>query len=164
MTPRRYRDRFEMTVDVQTTPETLFAYADDHERLASHMMRSSMMMAGSRMTVQIDEQEGRAKGSVIRMFGQMLGLQLSLEEVVTERVTPERKVWETIGKPQLYVIGGYRMGFAIAGAPSGARFTIFIDYDPPSGFLAWLRGIFGSIYARWCVTNMAKGVASYFNG
>jgi hypothetical protein len=150
-------------MEVQASPEALFVYADDHEQLASHMMRSSMMMAGSRMIVNLDDQEGRAPGSVIRMAGRMLGLPLSLEEVVTERTPPERKVWETAGTPQLYVIGGYRMGFFIVEAPRGARLTVFIDYDPPSGFLAWFRGMLGSVYAKWCVTNMAKGVASHFN-
>jgi hypothetical protein len=126
-----YRHHFAKTVAVGATPEALFAYVDDHERLASHMMRSSMMMAGNRMELSFDDKQGRAVGAVIRMSGRMLGLHLDLEEVVTERIVPERKAWETICTPRLYVIGHYRMGFSMSPQDGGSAFTVFIDYDRP---------------------------------
>ena len=46
------------------------------------------------------------------MNGRILGLKLSLDEVVTERDPPARKVWETVGVPRLLVIGPYRMGLS----------------------------------------------------
>jgi hypothetical protein len=150
-------------VAVGATPEALFAYLDDHERLASHMMRSSMMMAGNRMELSFDDKQGRAVGAVIRMSGRMLGLHLDLEEVVTERIVPERKAWETICTPRLYVIGHYRMGFSMSPQDGGSAFTVFIDYDRPQGPWGWLGRLFGGFYARWCVASMVDGVAGHFS-
>lgn len=44
---------------------------------------------------------GRAQavGSHVIMTGRMLGVDLSLEEVVRDREPPRRKEWETIGHP-----------------------------------------------------------------
>lgn len=47
----------------------------------------------------------------IRLTGRAFGVQLSVEEVVFERVPPKRKAWVTTGQPNLLVIGHYRMGF-----------------------------------------------------
>jgi hypothetical protein len=161
-TLQSYHRHFAKTVEVNAAPDALFAYVDDHERLASHMMRSSMMMAGSRMTISLDDKQGRTVGAVIRMSGSMLGLNLQLEEAVTERIVPERKAWETIGTPRLYVIGHYRMGFSMVPHKGHAALTVFIDYDHPQGAWAWLGWLFGAIYARWCVASMADGVAAHF--
>jgi hypothetical protein len=161
-TLRSYHRHFAKTVEVNTASGALFAYVDDHERLASHMMRSTMMMAGSRMTINLDDKQGRMVGAVIRMSGRMLGLGLELEEVVTDRIVPERKAWETIGSPRLYVSGHYRMGFSIAPREGHAVLTVFIDYDHPQGAWAWLGWLFGAIYARWCVASMADGVSAHF--
>lgn len=162
MTFRAYRHHFARTAAVAATPDELFAYVDDHEQLAAHMMRSSTMMAGSRMALQLDDKQGRAVGAVITMSGRMLGLDLSLEEVVTEREPPLRKIWETVGQPKLYVIGHYRMGFTIAQTDCRTMLTVFIDYNFPSGLLVWLGWLLGGFYARWCVVNMTDGVAEHF--
>ena len=68
------------------------------------------------MTLSLDEQAGRSLGSHIRLQGRVLGVQLSLEEVVTEHTPPTRKVWMTVGTPRLLVIGPYRMGFVLVPA------------------------------------------------
>lgn len=75
----------------------VFAYLDDPKALAAHMGESSKMMMGSRMSIDLDAGDGRMIGSKIRMQGSMMGIPLSLEEVITERQAPGRKVWETIG-------------------------------------------------------------------
>ena len=83
----------------------------------------------------------------------MMGFNLCLEEVVTERVPPRHKAWETVGNPTLLVIGNYRLGFDI----NSSDLRIFIDYDlPASSKLRWLGNLLGSIYAKWCVGQMAK--------
>ena len=43
------------------------AYLDDPKALAAHMGESSMMMAGSRMSINVDADGGRVVGSKIRM-------------------------------------------------------------------------------------------------
>lgn len=101
---------------------------------------------------------GRAQvvGSVIRVHGRVLGIRLSLVEVVIEREPPLRKAWETIGEPRLLVIGSYRMGFSLErGLCTRAR--VWIDYDRPSGIVArGLARLFGGLYARWCVQRMLR--------
>jgi hypothetical protein len=159
-----YAHSAEAVVTVATSADTLFDYLDDQEHLGSHMQKPSMMMMGGRMTYEFDEARGRAVGSVIRMGGSVLGIRLSVDEIVVEHTAPVRKVWETRGQPRILVIGAYRMGFEIS--PSGrlARLRVFIEYDHPASFvgqlLAW---VFGPLYARWCVSQMARDAERHFN-
>lgn len=142
-------------VDVPVEPATLFAELDDHTRLARHMEKPSLMTAGASMRIATDAQGGQAVGSVIRLTGQVLGLRLALEEVVTERVPPIRKTWETRGEPRLLVIGGYRMGFTITPREGGSHLVVFIDYRlPEHGMAHWLGKLFGKAYAAWCTRRM----------
>jgi hypothetical protein len=147
-------------VDVATAPERLFAALDDHKRLASHMEKPSLMTAGASMSITTDARHGQAVGSVISMSGQVLGVKLALDEVVTEREPPLKKTWETRGQPRLLVIGGYRMGFSIAPRAGGSHLTVFIDYSLPERGFAWLLGkLFGKAYAGWCTRRMAADAA-----
>ena len=96
------------------------------------------------------------------MDGKMPGMTLSLEEVVTERQAPFKKVWKTVDA-KLTVIGQYQVGFALS--PSGDRslLRVFIDYElPHQGFARWLGKLFGKTYARWCVEQMVNDAAAHF--
>lgn len=95
---------------VRAVPDHVFGYLDDHTRLSAHMSQGSWRMGWARMGLHMDEAEGRAVGSRLRLDGRVMGIRLWLEEEVTERTPPTRKVWETIGSPRLLVIGPYRMG------------------------------------------------------
>lgn len=91
----------------------------------------------------------------------VLGIPLSVEEVVIERSPPFRKVWNTIGRPQLVVIGAYRMGYKIT--PISSSLRVFIDYALPDGPISyWLDHLFGNIYARWCTQRMTNDAATHF--
>ena len=141
----------------------VFAFADDFTNLSSHMGKSSMMMMGSSMQYLFDGQRGQAVGSRVRMTGRMLGLDLSLEEIVRVREPPRRKEWETIGRPRLLVIGSYRMGFDIAPVREHAELRMFIDYNLPSSPLQRVLGyMLGGIYARWCIRSMVNAARSEF--
>ena len=107
--------------------ERVFAYLDDPKALAAHMGESSMMMMGSRMAIEVDADGGRAIGSKIRMHGRMMGISLSLEEVITERLVPAKKAWETIGTPNLLVMAHYRMGFELTRQGDSSLVRVFID-------------------------------------
>lgn len=149
---------------VRASADALFEYLDDHDRLSGHMSQSSWMMAGSRMTVVYDADRGRAVGSHIALKGRALGIALSVEEVVTERTPPIRKIWETLGTPKLLVIGPYRMGFEIEPADGVSALCIFIDYALPEGRLSgWLGRALGHVYARWCTDQMAENAARGFS-
>lgn len=127
------------------------------------MNKRSWMMAGSRMSVETDAQHGKAVGSKIRMSGSILGLTLALEESVIERSPPWRKVWETIGTPQLVVVGPYRMGVQIKPNGEDSELHVFIDYVlPTSGAGRLLGRAFGRSYARWCTEKMANDTRQHF--
>ena len=158
-----YNHTAEAIVEVNAGANALFDYLDDQAHLGSHMEKPSMMMMGGHMTYTFDEAKGRGVGSVIKMGGAMLGLRLSVEEVVIEHTPPHRKVWETRGHPHLLVIGAYRMGFEIGVARTGQSLRVFIDYN-------YLRSVVGRVlafffarmYARWCVSRMAGDAARRF--
>ena len=159
--PRHHRSE----VDVNAEAQILFAHLDDHRRLAGHMEKPSLMMAGATMEVATDALKGQAVGSVIRITGRVLGLKLAVDEVVTERVSPLRKTWETRGEPRLLVIGSYRMGFTIAALGDRSHLVVFIDYQLPlRGVARVLALLFGRSYAAWCTRRMTIDAASAFAG
>src|SRR5215475_983766 len=154
---------YETSAFVEAPAEQLFAELDDHERLSSHMSQSSWMLGGGRMRIEFDDGCGKRIGSRTRLSGKVFGLELSVEEIVTERNPPHRKSWETVGTPKLLVIGHYRMGFEIVSENSGSRLRVYIDYDlPESGPSRWLGDLLGRYYALWCTQRMVKDAAKHF--
>ena len=159
----RFSDHFEASALVAAPADRVFAYADDPARLSSHMSKSSWMMGGGRMETELDADHGQTVGSRIRLSGRVLGIQLSVEEIVTDRVPPHRKVWETTGSSRLLVIGHYRMGFEIASQENGSVLRVYIDYAPPEDAPArWLGLLFGRYYARWCIQQMVRDTVKQF--
>ena len=119
--------------------------------------------AGSVMTLEFDASKGRAVGAFIRLTGRVLGIPISVEEDVTERNPPFCKVWNTIGKPRLMVIGSYRMGYEITAKSPSSHLHVFIDYAMQDGlFSYWLGRLFGNTYARWCSQRMTNDAAIHF--
>lgn len=154
----------EANARVSAPPATVFARLDDQARLGGHMEKPSLMMGGGRMTYEFDAQKGRAVGSHIRMGGSAFGLKLSLDEVVTQHVPPERKAWRTVGQPKLIIVGAYEMGFDLTPVAGGAALKVWIDYDlPPSGLGRLLPGL-GDGYAQWCVDQMVADAVRAFGG
>lgn len=159
-----YAHSDETTLEVRAAPDRLFDHLDDQARLGSHMEKPSMMMMGGRMTYEFDEAKGRAVGSIIKMGGSFLGIQLLVEEVVTERDPPRRKVWETRDRPRILIIGAYRMGFEITPSGEHSKLRVFIEYDhPPSPIGRILGRAFARMYARWCVERMADDARLHFD-
>lgn len=116
------------------------------------------------MEIVLDQERGQNVGSRVRVAGRVFGLKLSVDEVVTERNPPFRKVWETTGTPKLLVIGPYRMGFEIVPQESGSVLRVFIDYAlPDRGLARWLGYLFGGSYTRWCTRRMVNDAAKHFS-
>jgi hypothetical protein len=153
----------ESSAVVPALPEYVFALIDDHERLSSHMNKPSWRMGGGSMTTTLDARRGQAVGSHILVSGRILGLKLSLDEVVTEREPPTRKRWETVGSPRLLVIGSYRMGFKVTLCGSGSLLRVVIDYALPSSWPErWVGRVFGAYYAQWCTQRMVDDAVRHF--
>ena len=116
------------------------------------------------MTYDFDEARGQAVGSHIKMGGEAFGISIFVDEVVTERVPPKRKVWRTVGTPRLFVIAWYEMGFELKPADGGAELRVWIDYELPStGVGRWLGSFPGRFYARWCVQQMVSDAVRHFS-
>ena len=161
MQPNTYHDQSEAII--KASQAEVFDYLDDQTRLAAHMEKRSMMMMGGRMTYEFDAAKGRAVGSVIQMGGSFLGLSLFVREVVTERMPPTRKRWETRGPQRMLVIDSYVMEFETRLIREGTVVRVFIDYQLPLGLLGrWLGQLFAPFYARWCVSRMVKDVSRHF--
>lgn len=147
---------------VSVSPQNLFAFVDNHANLSSHMGQSSLMMGGGNMVTEIDKGMGQKVGSHIRLKGKAFGLNIYLDEVVTQHEPPKLKSWETVSYPKLYVIGNYRMGFEITPQEKISRLVVFIDYELPRGAARLLGFLFGYMYAKWCVKQMIKSVRKNF--
>jgi len=153
----------ETSAPVPAPVDKVFAHVDDHTRLSSHMSRSSWMMGGGRMEIELDSGRGQTVGSRIRLAGKIFGMRLSVEEVVTERDPPHRKVWETTGSPRLLVIGRYRMGFEVTPRGNSALLRVYIDYALPESVPArWFGYLLGRYYARWCARQMVNDAVRHF--
>jgi hypothetical protein len=154
---------YETSAVVAASAARVFDHLDDHRRLSAHMTRPSWKMGGASMQIELDERAGRAVGSRIRLAGRIFGVQLSVEEVVTDRNPPICKTWETVGSPALLVMGAYRLGFTVTPGSTGSTVCIFIDYAlPERGLARFIGWIFGAIYARWCTHQMLRDVTAHF--
>lgn len=160
---RGHEARYSQSILLGGSAQEVFDFADDFRKLSAHMGKSSMMMVGSSMQFSFDEGGGQAVGSRVWMTGRILGLVLSLEEIVRVREPPRRKEWETIGRPRLLVIAGYRLGFDVAPVGEHAKLRLFIEYDLPASPVARMLGyMFGRTYAKWCIKSMIDAARSKF--
>lgn len=155
---------YENIVEVSASPAEIFSYADNFANFSSHMNKSSWMMAGSKMATETDEGNGQRVGSHIRMNGNILGINVHLDEVITLHESPLRKAWETVGDLNLLVVDHYKLGFEIEEVIDKSKLRVYIDYNLPQTYKTRLLGyLFGSMYAKWCVNQMVNGVSSHFN-
>ena len=153
-------DRHEETiVEVSAPIERVFEAFDEHARMSSHMSRRSWRMGGGKMDVTYDSGRFQRVGSHLILSGRVFGLHLYVDEVVVKRELPATKVWETVGAPRLLIIGSYRMGFELQTRESRTQVRVFLDYAPPQTRTRVLGWLFGRVYARWCVRQMANQAA-----
>jgi len=159
---RRFTFHHETHAELRTSVQVAFEYLDDFRKLSAHMEQPSAMMLGSRMQIFLDDGGGRAVGSRVSMTGSIMGLSLSLQEVVVERNPPLRKAWET-ENARLLVIGQYRLGFDLEPRDGACGLRVFIDYDWPRGPLPRLAArMLAKSYARWCTQRMLDDAAQHF--
>lgn len=120
-------------------------------------------MGGGKMETRVDEGKGQKVGSRIQMHGKIFGINLFLDEVITEHNPPIRKAWETVGNINLLVIDHYKLGFEIQPDDSTSKFKVYIDYNLPQSASTKILGfLLGDIYAKWCVNQMISGVQVHF--
>ena len=156
-------NHYETSGFVEAVASLVFAHLDDHKRLASHMSKPTWKMGGGMMKFEMDSDAGKRIGSHIKLIGRVFGVQLAVEEVVTEREPPHRKTWETVGVPKLLVIANYRLGFEVTPKSTGSALRVFIDYElPKNGIARGLGLLFGRYYAKWCTHTMLNDAVAHF--
>ncbi len=155
----KFSRHYQESILIQSSPDDLFSFVDNHKNFSSHMNKKSWMMGGGRMQTETDAGHGQSVGSHIRMQGKAFGLDIFLDEVITKHEVPKYKEWETVSEPKLVVIGEYRMGFTIEEQANQSSLKVYIDYDLPR-HNTWLGFFFGNLYAKWCVHQMVTGVSS----
>jgi hypothetical protein len=150
---------------VSASPAAVFESIDHPQRLSAHMARRSWQLAGTSMLIETDAGEGKTVGSHVRLSGRMLGIDLFVECVIVRRTPGVIKEWETVGTPRLLVIGPYRMGVRMAPHERGSKVIVSIDYALPDPFrYRIVATVLGPAYAKWCVRQMARDIASRFDG
>jgi hypothetical protein len=157
--PLRLQHRTEVLVNADA--QRLFEHLDDPRRLSAHMGKRSAMMAGGTMVLTMDAGGGRCVGSVYRLHGKVLGLELDVSSRLEEREPPLRKTWRTVGEPRLLVIGRYRMGFDITPLERGCRLAVFIEYAWAER-RPWLGRLLAKADAAWCTRRMAFDARAAF--
>jgi len=152
-----YDHTAEYSAVIQSPVDRVFDWLDDQTRLAQHMAQRSWKMGWGKMEIELDGRRGRALGAHIVLRGRVLGVDLSLDEVVTRYEPPLRKTWKTVGEPRLLVIGAYEMGFELVPLEATTRLRVTISYRlPTAGVALWLGRLFGKSYAAWCVRKMVE--------
>ncbi|AWC23703.1 hypothetical protein ASC75_08055 [Aminobacter sp. DSM 101952] len=161
----RYAKYAETNGLIEASPTAIYEFLDDQSNLSAHMRQSSGMMLGSSMDIHMEPDQARHVGSRFGFTGRILGIPLSVEEVVTGREPPISKTWETTAEPRLWVIGRYMMGFELAPtAEAGTILRVYIRYDlPAGGFTRLLGRVFGGIYAAWCTRQMVVDAQKHFD-
>lgn len=159
----KYDKHYEETALINSSASSIFAFADDHRNLSSHMNKSSWMMGGGKMETKVDVDKEKKIGSHITMTGDVFGFNLFLDEIITIHEPPYRKEWQTIGKINLLVIDHYALGFEIIPKATGSKLKVYINYNLPNSWKTqWLGFLFGRMYAKWCVRQMTHGVQEHF--
>lgn len=151
------------TIAIQAPPEKVFAQMDDFSKTGMHMSENSMMMMGSKLTLEQLSPNAVGLNAKYRWYGKMMGMNMDFTQVVTKWMPPKLKEWETIGDAQIIIMRWYRMGFEITPSENGTMVTISIAYEPPKGwFYRLLSFLFGGIYCNWCLNNMLNDTKKAF--
>lgn len=156
----QYEKHYQESIFIPASPEDIFDYVDDHSNFYSHVIKFTKLLGG-RMELQFDDGQGKSVSSHIRLFGNVLGKSLSLEEVVTKRERPSVKSWETVGTPNFLVVGKYQYTINIELKDKGSLLFVTFDFSPPEKS-GWLRRSISNVYAKICAREMAKMTRKYF--
>lgn len=142
-------------IQIRAPVEKVFAFMDDLAKTGMHMSERSMMMMGSKLKLEHTSGPEKGEGAVFRWSGKVAGLPVDFTEAVFRWKENEEKIWETVGSPQMIILGWYRMRLSTKPGGEGTSVSLEIEYAPPKGFFYRLLylGLAGW-YANWCLSKM----------
>ncbi len=140
---------------IHSTPEKVFQQMDDFSKTGMHMSESSMMMMGSKLTLEKLSDIATGVGASFRWHGKMMGMKMDFSETVTKWEQNKLKEWEIVGDAKIIIMSWYRMWFEISPAENGTLAKISISYLPPKEwYYKILSFFFANWYCKWCLNNM----------
>lgn len=144
-------------VDIHAPVSAVFSHVDDIRNTGWHMTESSMPLMGSKLNLEIISKKPTGLGATYRWYGKVMGLTMDFTETVTQWERNRARVWKTIGKPRIIIMGNYEMWFNLKPVGDKTRLTFGIAYDLPRSFFWKIVGLLlAAPYSRWCLRNMCR--------
>jgi hypothetical protein len=108
---------------------------DDFSKTGMHMSENSMMMMGSKLTLEPLSSQSNGVGAKYRWYGKLVGMTIDFSESVTKWEPNKLKEWETVGEAKIIIMSWYRMWFEIFPVSNGTNAKLSITYLPPPEWL-----------------------------
>jgi hypothetical protein len=136
-------------------PDRVFDVMDDLGVSGAHMTNSSMMMMGSKLSLEYLTPFHKGPGTKYRWKGKMMGLRMDFTMEVTKWIEGVEKVWETIGESMLIIYSGFQMTLKVYPESMGAKAELSISYNKPTSFIQKiLCFLLADWYCNWCLRKM----------
>jgi hypothetical protein len=119
------------SIIIHSTAEKIFAYMDDIANTGMHMTKSSMPMMGSKLELKQLSENAAGLNSKFRWFGKMMGFTMDFTIAVTKWIKDKEKVWETIEKAKMIILGWYQMRLVISPEGQNTKAELSIAYTNP---------------------------------
>ena len=142
---------------IHSTPEKVFAFMDIIGNTGMHMTKSSMQMMGSKLELKQLSENATGLNSKFRWTGKMMGFTMDFTVVVSKWIKDKEKVWETIGKAKMIILGWYQMRLVILPERENTNAELSIAYSNPKNIFFKIIAFFlAPFYANWCLNNMLQ--------
>lgn len=133
----------------------VFHFMDDIRNMGMHMGKSSMAMMGNKLTLEIFSEHSYGPDVYYRWYGKIFWMTVDFTVKVTKWIKDKQKVWGTVGKAKLIVVGSFKMFFSLEELNKRTKIILGIEASRPEGkFYRFLYFILGKLYCKWCVQKM----------
>ncbi|MEO7176525.1 MAG: SRPBCC family protein [Saprospiraceae bacterium] len=142
---------------IHVSIEKVFAYMDNIGNTGMHMTKNSMPMMGSKLVLKQLSENATGLNSKFHWFGKMMGFSMDFTVVVTKWIKDKEKVWETIGKAKMIILGWYQMRLVLFQEGQNTKAELSIAYTKPTNLFFRIISFFlAPLYANWCLNNMLQ--------
>jgi len=139
----------------RASAQQVFKAIDDLGVTGMHMTESSMMMMGSKLSLEFLTPNKTGLNSRYRWTGKMMGIPMDFTVLVTKWIEAREKIWETVGPTKLIIYSWYQMKLTVTQQHDKTEAELSITYKKPKGFFNnILCYFFADWYCRWCLRQM----------